>query len=72
MYLHGKHFACVEKLEEQRKAAEARSQLTHQLRSILFHQSTDSLALQRSVGNQALMIVAVAEHPRFANRTVTG
>jgi len=72
MYLHGKHFTRVEKLEEQRKTKEARSQLSHQLRSILFHQSTDSLALQRSVGDQALMIVTIAEYPRFANRTVTG
>jgi len=72
MYLHGKHFACVKKLEEQGKAAEARSKLPHQLRPILFHQSTDRLALQRSIRNQALMIVAVAKDPRFANRTVTG
>jgi len=43
MYLHGKHFARVKKLEEQRKRRSA-SQLPHQLRSILFHQSTDSLA----------------------------
>ena len=72
MYLHGKHFTCVEKLEEQRKTKEARSQLSHQLRSILFHQSTDSLALQCSIGNLALMIVAVAEYSRFANWTLAG
>src|ERR1700689_2590338 len=41
MNLHGEHFACVKKLKEQRKTVEARSQLTHNLRSILFHQSTD-------------------------------
>ena len=71
MYLHGKHFACVKKFEEQGKAAEARSKLPHQLFSTLFHQLTDSLALKRSIRNQALMVRTVAEHPRFANRPVT-
>src|ERR1039458_341530 len=71
MHLHGKHLARVQELEEQRKAAEAGSQLAHQWFPELFHQVADGLPLKGSVGNLALMIVAVAEQPRFANRTVT-
>ena len=71
MHLHRKHLACVKKLEEQRKAAEARSQLAHQWFPELFHQVADGSSLKRSIGNLALMIIAVAEYPSFANRTVT-
>src|ERR1035441_2252756 len=45
MHLHRKHLACIKKLEEQRKATEARSQLTHQLPTEFFPQLTDSLPL---------------------------
>ena len=72
MNLHGEHLVCVKKFEEQGKAAETRSKLPHQLFSKLFHQSTDSLAPKRSIRNQALMVRTVAEHPRFADRLITG
>ena len=71
MYLYGKHLVCVKKFEQQGKAAEARSKLPHQLFSKLFHQSTDSLALKRSIRNLALMVRSVAKHPRFADRPIT-
>src|ERR1039458_2372402 len=63
MHLHRKHLACIKKLEEQRKATEARCQLTHQLVTKFFHQFSDGLPFEQSVGNLALMIVAVAEDP---------
>ena len=46
MYLHGKHFACIKKFEEQRKAAKrgaAYPSVAHEM----FHQLTDGLALER-------------------------
>ena len=72
MHLDRKHFVRIEKFEEQRKAAEARSKISHEWFPELFHHFTECASFQPSVGNLAWMIVAVTEHPRFAYRTVTG
>jgi hypothetical protein len=60
MYLNRKHLMRVEKLEQQRKTAEARRQPAHQLFSVLLHYLSKSLAHKRPIRNQALVVGAVA------------
>ena len=58
----------VEELQQQGKSAETPGQLSQQLLRELLQQLADGLPLERSISNTALMVVAIAEHPRFANR----
>jgi hypothetical protein len=53
MYLDGEHLMPVKELQQQRESLETLSQLSHQLLLGLFHQLTDSLSLERPVGNAA-------------------
>src|SRR5664279_4141812 len=71
MHLYRKHLVRIQKLEQQRKAAEARKELAHQLFPELLHHLAKHLPFERSVRNQALVVCTVAQHPRFSNRTVT-
>ena len=53
--------------EKRRKRS---GQFPHQLILELLHQLTEILPFQRSIGNPARMVFAVAEYPRFADRAV--
>ena len=70
MHLDREHFTRVEELQQQRKSAESPGQLSHHLFRKLLQQLTDGLPFERSIGDAALMVIAVAEHPCFADRTV--
>jgi len=59
----------VEELQQQWKSAEAPGQLSqHWLRELL-QQFTDGPPFERSISDAALMVIAVAEQPSFADRT---
>ena len=68
MHLHRQHFSCIEEFQQQWKSLETSGQLSQQFLRKLLHQLSNGLPLQRSVGNLARMIVAVAEYPGFTDR----
>jgi len=70
MDLDREHFTCVEELEQQWESAETRGELSQHLLRRLLQQLTDGPPLERSIGNLARMIIAVAEDPRFADGAV--
>ena len=70
MHLDREHLTRVEELQQQRKSAETPGQLSHHLFRKLLQQLTDGLPFERSVGNAARMVFAVAQYPRFADRAV--
>jgi hypothetical protein len=63
---------CVKKLEQEWKTAEARRQLAHQLISEPLHHLAKRLPFERTIRNQALVVGAVAQHPRFADWPIPG
>ena len=71
MHLDRKHFTCIEELQQQWESTEASGQLSQHLLRELLQQLTDGSAFERSVGDSALMVIAVAEHPCFADGTIT-
>ena len=61
----------VEELQKQRESVETPGQLPQHLLGKLLQQLTDSPTFEWSTGNVALMIIAVAKQPCFADRAVT-
>jgi hypothetical protein len=70
MHLHREHLLRVEKFQQQGESLKAPVQLSHQVFLRLRHHLTDSLAMERSIGNLARVIAAIAEEPSFADRTI--
>ena len=70
MHLDREHFTRVEELQQQRESAETLGQLSQQLLRRLLQQLTDGPPFERSIGNLAPMVIAVAEYPRFADGAV--
>ena len=70
MHLHREHFTYVEELQQQRESAETPSEFSHHLLRKLLQHLTDGPPFERSIGNTARMVCAVAEYPRFADRAV--
>ena len=60
----------VEKLQQQGESLETPGQLSHQLFLRLLHHFAESPPFQGSIGNLARMIIAIAQYPRFANKTI--
>jgi hypothetical protein len=60
----------IKELKQQWEPAEALGQLSHQWLLRLVHHLADALAFKRSIGNEARMILAVAEDPRLSDWTV--
>jgi hypothetical protein len=61
MHLDRKHFVDIEELQQQWESGKASGQLSHYLLRELLQQLTDGPPLERSIGDAALMVVAVAE-----------
>ena len=61
MHLDREHFARIEELQQQREPAESPGQLSQQLLRPLLQQLTDGPSFERSIGNVARMVIAVAE-----------
>ena len=55
-----------------RKPAEAPGQLSQHLLRPLLKQLTDGPSFERSIGDVALMVIAVAQQPRFADGAIAG
>ena len=72
MHLDREHLAGVEELQQQREPLETPGQLSQQLLWRLLDQLPDGQSLERSIGDAAGMVIAVAEHPGFADRAVAG
>src|ERR1019366_530206 len=72
MDLNREHFTRVEELQQQWEPAETPGQLSQHLLRELLQQLTDGSPFERSIGNVARMVIAVAKHPCFADRTITG
>ncbi len=60
----------VEELQQQWETLATSRQLPHHLFWKLIHQVTDGLPFESAVVHAAGVVIAVAEHPGFANRTV--
>ena len=71
MDLDGEGLAHIEELQQQRKSGKAASQSSHELLRRLVQQLFDGFSLQRSVGDEAGMVVAVAQYPGFSNRAIS-
>src|SRR5512146_3182670 len=69
MHLDGEYVMRGDELEQQRGTVETRGQLSQGLLRKLLQHLTDAPPFERSVGNGALMVISVAEDPRFADRT---
>ena len=59
----------IEELQQQWKSLKLVGQLSQHLFWKLLQQLTDGLPFERSFGHLALMVIAVAEYPRFADRS---
>ena len=70
MHLNRERLAHIEELQEQWEATEVSGELAQHLLRRLPQQLTDSLAFERSIGDQAGMVIAVAQKPRFADGVV--
>jgi hypothetical protein len=70
MHLHREHFTYVEELQQKWESAETPREFSHYLFWKLLQHLTDGLTLERSVGNAARMVIAVAQHPGFPDRAV--
>jgi hypothetical protein len=60
----------IEELQQQREATEMSGMSAQQPLMRLIKQLSDSLALQRSISDNAGMFVAVAQNPRLANGVI--
>ena len=72
MHLDRERVAHVEEFQEQREAAEASGQCSQQLLRELLEQLAQGLSLERPVGDEAGMVVAVAEQPGLADGAIAG
>ena len=70
MYLEREQFAHVEELEQQREAGISPGKSPEHLLRIEPQQFTEGSSFERSIGNPAGMVRAVAQHPRLADRAV--
>ena len=70
MHLDREHFTGVEELQQQWESAETPGQLSQHLLRELLQQLTDGPPFERPIGNMARMVIAVAEHPRFADGAI--
>ena len=61
MHLDREHFARVEELQQQRESAETPGQFSQHLLRRLLKQLADGPPLERSIGDAARMVIAVAE-----------
>ena len=72
MHLNRKRVAHVEKFQQQRKPVETPSQFSQHLLRPLMKQLPNASSLERSMGDAARMILAVAQQPRFADGSIAG
>ncbi len=72
MHLNRKHVARIEKLQQQGEPAEAPGQFSQQLLRPLMKQLSDAPSLERSIGDAARMVIAVAQQPGFADGAIAG
>ena len=70
MNLDREHLTCVEEFQQEWESTKTSGQFSQQLLRRLLQQLTDSASLERSVGHAALVVFAVAQHPRFAKRAI--
>jgi len=70
MHLHREHFPCVQELQQQWESAPTVGQSSQHLLGVLIQQFADRAPRQRSVRNAAGMVFAVAQYPRFADRSI--
>ena len=71
MHLDRKHFTRVEEFQQQWESTKTAGQFSQQLLRKLLQQLTDGSPFERSIGNATRMVIAVAEHPGFADGTIT-
>ena len=71
MDLDGQSLAYIEKLQQQRKSGKLPSQPSHELVRPLVQQFFDGFSLERPVGDEARMVVAVAQDPGFSNWAIS-
>ena len=72
MHLDRERVAHVEKFQQQREPAEAPGQFSQQLLRPLLKQLPDGPSFERSIGDAAGMVIAVAQQPRFADGAIAG
>ena len=72
MHLDREHFVRVEELEEQGESSETPRQFSQQLLRRLLQQLPDGRSFERSIGDPAGMVIAVAQQPGFADGSVPG
>ena len=72
MHLDREHVARIEELQQQREPAEAPGQFSQQLLRPLMKQLPDAPSLERSIGDAAGMVIAVAQQPGFADGAIAG
>ena len=72
MHLDRERVARIEELQQQREPAEAPGQFSQQLLRPLLKQLPDGPSFERSIGDAARMVLAVAQQPGFADGAIAG
>ena len=72
MHLDRELFVCVEELQQHGEPSETAGQFSQQLLRRLLQQLPDGPPFERSIGDLAGMVIAVAQQPGFADGPVTG
>ena len=72
MHLNRERVAHVEKLKQQREPVETPGQVSQQLLRPLMKQLPDAPSLERSIGDAAWVVIAIAQQPRFADGAIAG
>jgi len=72
MNLHGERGTCIEELQQEREPLEPPSQFPQQGFRPLLHQLPEGLSLERAIGDEAGIVLAVTQEPGFADGVITG